>query len=75
MTEELGVLLLELPEPRVYKYNYIGFSNSKQDGGFKMLYCQTIRQLVNDVFVHKCTRKEAENFPQFKWVPMSELED
>ena len=28
---------------------------------------------VNIEFAHKCTRKEAEQFPQFKFVPLSGL--
>lgn len=30
---------------------------------------------VNTNYAHKCTRKEAELFPQFKFVPLKELED
>lgn len=28
---------------------------------------------VNIEWAHKCTRKEAERFPQFKWVALSDL--
>ena len=28
---------------------------------------------VNTEYAHKCTRKEAEQFPQFRWVSLEEL--
>lgn len=30
---------------------------------------------VNIEYAHKCTRKEAGQFPQFKFVPLKELEE
>lgn len=28
---------------------------------------------VNTEYAHKCTRKEADQFPQFRWVSLEEL--
>lgn len=30
---------------------------------------------VNTEYAHKCTRKEAEQFPQFKWVSLEDINE
>lgn len=57
MNEELGVLIGD------DKTSY--FFKMSDDG--KPLYCKSFFN------AHKCTRKEAEQFPQFEWVALSEL--
>lgn len=60
MTEELGVLQS--------KNNKNYYMARKSQVGF---YIMT--QFVNHAF--KLTRKEAEQFPRFKFIPLSELEE
>ncbi|OHX26775.1 hypothetical protein BKX95_08410 [Streptococcus iniae] len=69
MTEESGVLLLELPEP-FYEYTYLC-----KTGPFMPLYWVEYSDFKGSVLeeAYHCTRKEAEQFPQFKFVPLSEL--
>lgn len=59
MTEELGVLL---------DYDKTSYFFKMNDDG-KPLYCKSFFN------AYQCTRKEAEQFPQFEWVPLSELEN
>ncbi len=59
MNEELGVLVDD-------NGNYVLYEN---------LYTGSIYKAFNITAAHYCTRKEAEQFPQFKFVPSSELED
>ncbi|WP_270986854.1 hypothetical protein [Streptococcus agalactiae] len=58
MTEELGVLVDD-------NGNYVLHKN---------LYTGSIYITFNITAAHYCTRKEAEHFPQFKFVPLKELE-
>ena len=70
MTEKLGVLLVDVPEPSVWKYNYIVL-NEDWNG-----FCIDFRDSANWVphFAFKCTREEAKKYPQFRWVSLEELE-
>lgn len=67
MNKELGVLLLELPEPCA---EYTVLSNFRN----KFFAQSYVFSEDFDEHVFKCTRKEAEQFPQFKWVSLEELE-
>ena len=69
MTEKLGVLLVDVPEPRMWEYIYIVF-NAGWDG-----FCIESRDSVSMVsqFGYKCTEEEAKKYPQFRWVAVEEL--
>ncbi|WP_373768411.1 hypothetical protein [Jeotgalibaca porci] len=69
-TEELGVLLLELPEPRFLKYYFLYHDNESSEYDI----IPTDNVWVIEKLAFKLTRKEAEQFPQFKFVPLKELE-
>lgn len=66
MTEELGVLVLEF-EKQLFKYNFLTFRH------FSLVLGKSNYEDVVLKYSFKCTRKEAEQFPQFKFVPLSEL--
>ncbi|MGI1734913.1 hypothetical protein [Streptococcus uberis] len=68
-SEELGVLLLELPEPNFYKYYFLNVDNENSD--YDVI--STDNAFVIKNIAYKCTRKEAERFPQFRWVALSDL--
>lgn len=67
--EELGVLLLELPEPKFYKYYFLSVDNESSE--YDVISTDNV--WVIEKLACKCTRKEAEQFPQFEWVALSEL--
>ena len=69
MTEKLGVLLVDVPEPKYFKYSYVeldddinSFSIENTDIASKV-----------SVFAYRCTEEEAKKYPQFRWVALEEL--
>ncbi|WP_105112558.1 hypothetical protein [Streptococcus suis] len=68
MTEKLGVLLVDVPEPKTYKYTFL---TKYYEGTFE------IDEAVSAVFVvdsaYKCTQEEAKKYPQFRWVALDDL--
>ena len=65
--EKIGVLLLELPNSW---YRYIFLMESTEN---KLTIWETDDKegVIETAF--KCTRKEAEQFPQFEWVSLEDL--
>lgn len=77
MNEELGMLLLDLPEIGKKKpYHFLFVSSPDDDLPEYKHYDVGSTYLIERILdgAYKCTRKEAEQFPQFKWVALSELE-
>lgn len=71
MTEKLGVLLLELPEPSL-KYNYLYYE--KLDCDKELLTVDsTDDKWELRVYGIQCTEEEAKKYPQFRWVSLEEL--
>lgn len=66
MNEELGVLLVDVPEPSVWKYYYIILGARFAIGG---------SDSASDVSIsaYQCTEEEAKKYPQFRWVSVREL--
>lgn len=64
MTDELGVFVVK---DRSWKRWYLINSFIEEWQGYPVI-TSDIRS------AHHCTRKEAERFPQFKFVPLKELE-
>lgn len=60
VTEELGVLQVQMPDRDSYDY----FLRDE------FSYWDLTRM---PTLAYECTRKEAEQFPQFKWIALSEL--
>ena len=71
MTEKLGVLLVDVPEPKLFCYMFI------VDVGIcgKPTYTTTESNELEDVIyqAYKCTKEEAKKYPQFRWVSLEEL--
>ena len=69
MTEKLGVLLVDVPEPRMWEYIYIVFNAGWNN------FCVDYSNLASTVYQlgYKCTEEEAKKYPQFRWVALEEL--
>ena len=67
MTEKLGVLLVDVPEPKHWKYHYLEYSY----GTYKILRTDE-KELVESRALF-CTQEEAKEYPQFRWVALEEL--
>ena len=69
MTEKLGVLLVDVPEPKNYKYSYLEFNHYKNNFRIE----NTDALMIVSQFGYKCTKEEAKKYPQFRWVALEEL--
>ena len=69
MTEKLGVLLVDVPEPRIWEYTYVELDEVR--GMFSVEGTTTVG--VVSQFGYKCTAEEAKKHPQFRWVALEEL--
>lgn len=69
MTEKLGVLLVDVPEPKYWKYSYVGLNDDRNSFSIKST---DVASMVS-TFAYKCTEEEAKKYPQFRWVALEEL--
>lgn len=69
MTEKLGVLLVDVPEPKNYKYSYLELNHYKNN--FRIEYTDAVSRVFH--FGYRCTKEEAKKYPQFRWVALEEL--
>ena len=69
MTEKLGVLLVDVPEPSVWKYSYVILCD--KGNGFFVENSDEVSMVSQ--FGYKLTQEEAKKCPQFKWVALEEL--
>ena len=69
MTEKSGVLLVDVPEPRMWEYTYVELDDDR--GMFSIEYTEVVG--VVSQFGYKCTEEEAKKYPQFRWVALEEL--
>ena len=67
MTEKLGVLLVDVPEPKFWKYHYLEYSY-----GTYGIFKADEKELVESQAM-LCTKEEAKKYPQFRWVSLEEL--
>ena len=67
MTEKLGVLLVDVPEPKLWKYQYLEYSY----GTFSIFKAEEKKTIRTSAY--KCTQEEAKKYPQFRWVALEEL--
>ncbi|AIG43312.1 hypothetical protein HCC27_08795 [Streptococcus suis] len=72
MTEKLGVLLVDVPEPKRFYYMYV----MDIEIGGKTVYTTDESDDREDVIddAYKCIQEEAKKYPQFRWVALEELE-
>ncbi|HEL2334956.1 TPA: hypothetical protein TZN93_001939 [Streptococcus suis] len=68
INEKLGVLLVDVPEPRIWKYFYLAVIASHTDIGSTNRLDDMLK------YAYRCTQEEAKKYPQFKWVALEELE-
>lgn len=67
MTKKLGVLLVDVPEPRMTKYSILVRTNGKH----RIL--DTDSELFVRAYACRCTQEEAQKYPQLKWVALEDL--
>ena len=67
MTEKLGVLLVDVPEPRLFKYYYLEYNY----GTYSIYKADQRKTVIKSAY--KCTQEEAKKYPQFRWVALEEL--
>ncbi len=66
--EKLGVLLVDVPEPSVWEYNFIARTS---ENFFAVCGSSTVDNIMG--YAYKCTQEEAKKYPQFRWVALEEL--
>ena len=69
MTEKLGVLLVDVPEPRMWEYTYVELCD--KGNGFFIESSDEVSMVSK--FGYKYTQEEAKKYPQFRWVALEEL--
>ncbi|HEL1634126.1 TPA: hypothetical protein TXL60_001485 [Streptococcus suis] len=66
--EKLGVLLVDVPEPRLWEYAFV----IRTSGGFFDTWTSgAVDTVIENAY--RCTREEAQKYPQFKWVALEDL--
>ncbi len=69
--EKLGVLLVDVPGLRLWKYNYIGLYYYDKETKFFIDGDDSVSMVSKSAY--KCTEEEAKKYPQFRWVALEEL--
>ncbi|HFU4025606.1 TPA: hypothetical protein ACGO0F_001314 [Streptococcus suis] len=64
MTEKLGVLLVDVPEPRFWRYYPIQLIEYNKEMAFDVSYCDTMEGLMCKSYIF--TQEEAEKYPQLQ---------
>ena len=67
-TEKLGVLLVDVTEPRRFEFFYL----IKAEDEEWCLDCSDNTVEIADL-AYKCTQEEAKKYPQFRWVALEDL--
>lgn len=71
MTEKLGVLLVDVPEPWLFLYTYIVEVKLFGKPAYTTGRSDNRKDVIKSAF--KCTQEEAKKYPQFRWVSLEEL--
>ena len=69
MTEKLGVLLVDVPEPTLWEYSYVEINDDINS--FSIESSDEVSMV--SALAYKCTEEEAKKYPQFRWVSLEEL--
>ncbi|UUM58647.1 hypothetical protein NQZ89_08835 [Streptococcus suis] len=67
MTKKLGVLLVDVPEPRHWEYTFLITAL----GRFATMESSELFDV--NFSAYKCTQEEAKKYPQFRWVALEDL--
>lgn len=74
-SEKLGVLLVDVPEPRFRNKYYYCIKDFRIHGVIYWDIIKTDSLGVVKYYAYHCTKEEAEeNFSQFSWVALEDLE-
>ncbi|HGA4256722.1 TPA: hypothetical protein ACISM1_001725 [Streptococcus pyogenes] len=74
-SKEIGVLLLELPaigKAKPYHFLYLHQNDELPEHNYFTISITFLKERVISG-AYKCTRKQAEQFSQFKWVSLTKL--
>lgn len=69
MTEKLGVLLVDVPEPLFWEYSYVELNDDRNSFSIE----STDTKSMVSASAYRCTQEEAKKYPQFRWVALEEL--
>ena len=69
MTEKLGVLLVDVPEPTLWEYSYVEINDDINSFSIE----STDTASMVSALAYRCTEEEAKKYPQFRWVALEEL--
>ena len=69
MTEKLGVLLVDVPEPMLWEYTYVEINDDINS--FSIESSDEVSMVSQ--LGYKSTQEEAKKYPQFRWVSLEEL--
>ena len=69
MTEKLGVLLVDVPEPMLWEYSYVEINDDINS--FSIESSDEVSMVSQ--LGYKLTQEEAKKYPQFRWVALEEL--
>lgn len=64
---KIGVLLVDVPEPKYAKYYYLEYS----DGTHSIFMADEKETVRAEAML--CTQVEAKKYPQFRWVALEDL--
>ncbi|MGU7942556.1 hypothetical protein ACS6X2_04290 [Streptococcus suis] len=67
--EKLGVLLVDVPEPKWMKYSILVRKGKDE----KFTIIDTDSELIVKTYACRCTQEDAKKYPQFRWVALEEL--
>ncbi|MFX3723048.1 hypothetical protein ACJBPS_10960, partial [Streptococcus suis] len=68
--EKLGVLLVDVPEPRLFRYTYIMDVKIGRKPDYTTNESDDWEDVIDEE--HPCTQEEAKKYPQFRSVAMEE---
>ncbi|AXI65863.1 TPA: hypothetical protein U1X08_000578 [Streptococcus suis] len=66
--EKLGVLLVDVPEPRLWGHSFL-----TRGTALSFSLGQADDFLTVERYAYKCTQEEAKKYPQFRWVALEDL--
>ncbi|HEM6237572.1 TPA: hypothetical protein U2C75_000838 [Streptococcus suis] len=69
--EKLGVLLVDVPEPRLFKYHYLEEVSHNGIDYFDVVRTDVLEIVKQEANLY--TQEEAKKYPQFRWVALEDL--
>ncbi len=69
--EKLGVLLVDVPEPKLFCYTYITDVGIRGKSFYTANESDDWQDVIDEGY--RCTQEEAKKYPQFRWVALEDL--